>query len=360
MVDAKPSDWQRDPFTPIVENGFLYGRGSLDMKFDAALATSSLIEMRRAGYRPRRTIILQFSGDEETTAKTSRIIADRLKHADMVINIDASTGTYDENGGKPLYWTWNGAEKTYNDFQVEITNPGGHSSEPRADNAIVQLATAIAKIGVYRFKPELNAVTKAYWEKAAALQGDPKVAAAMRAFAANPADINAAEILRANPATIGMVSTTCVPTMVAGGHVENALPQRATANVNCRIFPGHKRSEILAELEKVVDQKEVKITDVTGDNWIASVNVPIRTDFVEAVEKAMHLARPGVAIIPSQASGGSDSLWYRALGVPSYGAPPLFIKASDNYMHGLNERVPLDNVIPSLIYFASLFTQLSK
>jgi acetylornithine deacetylase/succinyl-diaminopimelate desuccinylase-like protein len=359
VVEAKPSDWQRDPFTPIIENGYLYGRGALDMKYSAALVTSSLIEMRRAGYHPKRTIILQFSGDEETTAKTSRLTAERLKNAGLVINIDAGGGAYDEKTAKPLYWTWDGAEKTYNDFTFEVTNPGGHSSAPRRENAIAQLATAIAKVSAYHFKPEINAVTKRYWQQAAKFETNPDLASAMRAFAANPADIEAATILRANPATVGAVSTTCVPTLVGGGHAENALPQRATATINCRIFPGHTRAEILGELEKVVSQKEVTIADATGDNWIASVDLPIRSDFVAAAEKAIHRAYPDVGIVPVQSSSGSDSLWYRAIGIPSYGASPLFIKRSEDFAHGLDERVPLSNTLPSVIYFVSLITDLS-
>ena len=360
VVEAKPSDWLRDPFTPVVENGFLYGRGALDMKFDAALATTSLIEMRKAGYRPKRTIVLQFSGDEETTGKTSDIIAERLKDADLVINIDAGSGVYDSQSGKALYWTWDGAEKTYGDFEFEVTNAGGHSSEPHADNAIVQMSTAMAKVGAYHFKPELNALTKGYWEKAAAFQTDAKVAAAMRAFAANPNDPEAIQILRSRPDLTGRVSTTCIPTMINGGHAQNALPQRVRVNINCRIFPGHTREEIRAELERVMDQKEVVFVDVPGDAWPASKDLLLRADFVAAAEKAMHLARPGVAVISDQASGGSDSLFYRTRGVPSYGAPPLFIKPSDDFMHGLNERVPLDNTLPSITYFVSLFTDLSR
>lgn len=133
VVEAKAADWVRDPFTPVIENGYLFGRGASDMKFDAALATSTLIEMRRQGYKPRRTIVLQFSGDEETTMKTGRLIAERLKNAELVINVDGGGGTFDEKTGKPLYWTWQGAEKTYDDYELAMTNPGGHSSAPRPE-----------------------------------------------------------------------------------------------------------------------------------------------------------------------------------------------------------------------------------
>ena len=360
VVEAKPADWQRDPFTPVVENGYLFGRGASDMKFDAALATATLIEMRRAGYQPRRTIILQFSGDEETTMRSSRVIAKQLSGAELVLNIDGGGGNLDEKSGKPLYWTWQGAEKTYNDYQLEVTNPGGHSSTPRPVNAIVQLATALERIGAYHFKPELSPLTKAYFEKAAAFEGNPKLAAAMRAFAANPDDAEAAATLRASPTYVGKIGTTCVATMISGGHAQNALPQRATANINCRIFPGHSREEIAAELERVIALPAVKLSDATGEDSIAAPASPMRPDFVKAAEKAMHLINPGLPIFPSQASGASDSMWYRALGVPSYGASPVFSKDSEDFAHGLNERVPLSNTAPGITYYISLFTDLTK
>ncbi len=360
VVEARPADWQRDPFTPVVENGYLFGRGASDMKFDAALATATLIELRRSGYKPRRTIILQFSGDEETTMRTSRVIAKKLSNAELVLNIDGGGGTLDEQTGKPLFWTWQGAEKTYDDYQLEVTNPGGHSSAPRPVNAIVQLATALERVGAYHFKPELSPLTKSYFEKAAAFEADPKLAAAMRAFAANPNDEVAAATLRAIPAYVGKIGTTCVATMINGGHAQNALPQRATANVNCRIFPGHSREEIRLELERVIAMPVVKVTATSGEDSIAAPASPMRPDFVGAVEKAMHLVNPGLPIFPSQASGASDSMWYRALGVPSYGASPTFSKDSEDFAHGLNERVPLSNIAPGVTYYLSLFTDLSK
>ncbi len=360
VVEAKPADWQRDPFTPVVENGYLFGRGASDTKFDAALALSTLIELRRQGYRPRRSIVIEFSGDEETTMKTARIIAQKLKHAELVLNVDGGGGTLDEVTGKPAYWSWQGAEKTYTDFKLEVTNPGGHSSQPRPANAIVQLATALDRIGAYRFKPEISPLTKAYFEQAAGFEGDPGLAAAMRAFAANPANGAAIATLSASPAYVGKIGTTCVPTMVSGGHAENALPQRATATINCRIFPGHSRAEIMAELTRVVSSPVVTISDATGEDAVESPASPMRPDFVNAVTKAIRKAYPAVPIVPTQASGASDSMWFRALGVPSYGASPSMIKDSDEFAHGLNERVPLSNIRPGITYYLSLFTDLSK
>ena len=183
----------------------------------------------------------------------------------------------------------------------------------------------------------------------------------MRAFAADPMDAEAIEVLRADPAMIGRIGTTCVPTMVSGGHAVNALPQRATAIVNCRVFPGHSSAEIKAELERAAATAEVRITDVTGDTATASPASPLRPEFVAAFEKAIAAAwGDDVPVYPTQASGASDSMWYRALGVPSYGASSSFIKESDDFSHGLNERIPLLNVRPGVTYYLSVLTDLAS
>lgn len=359
VVEANPADWQRDPFTPVVENGYLFGRGASDMKFDGSLFIASLVELRRQHYQPRRTIVIAYSGDEETDFKTGQILAKRFANAELVLNIDGSNGSLDEKTGRPSFWSWQGAEKTYMDFQLEVTNPGGHSSLPRNDNAIVEISAALGRVAAYRFKPELNDITREYFAKASALQSDPKIAAAMRAFAANPADPAAIQTLRADPSFIGKIGTTCVPTLINGGHAVNALPQRVTAVVDCRVFPGHSSAEIMAELERVAAAPTVKFSDVT----IGSVSTdpsPLRPDFVEAVERAIRKSYPGIPVFPSQASGASESMWYRAQGVPSYGASPSFIKDSDEFAHGLNERTPLTNIRPGITYYLSLIPDLTK
>lgn len=358
VVEAKPADWKRDPFTPVVENGYLYGRGASDMKLDGAIAIAALNDLRRSGYKPRRTIVIEFSGDEETVMKTSALIAERLKNAELVINIDGGGGVLDEASAKPRYWTWQGAEKSYADFRLTVTDPGGHSSAPRPRNAIVVLSRALDKIGAYRFKPEVSPLTREALTKSAAFE-DAKTGAAMKAFAANPADAAAIEVLATNPATVGMIGTTCIPTMINGGHAENALPQRATANINCRIFPGHKPADIMAELAKVASNPEITFEDVT-EGSVANDASPMRPDFVAAVTRAMGKAYPGVPIIPSQSAGASDSMWFRYHNVPSYGASPTFIKDSDQFSHGLNERSPVSNIAPGIVYYRSLFTDLSK
>ncbi len=358
VVEAKPADWQRDPFTPVVENGYLFGRGATDMKLDGTLAIAALVELKREGFKPRRDIVIEFSGDEETTMKTSAIIAEKLADADLVLNIDGGGGVLDETTGAPSYFTWQGAEKTYADFRLTVTNPGGHSSEPRRDNAIDRLAAALLRIQAYQFKPELSDLTRAYFQHAAAYQS-PDIAAAMRAFAADPTDKAAIATLSANPATVGKIGTTCVVTMISGGHALNALPQRAEANVNCRIFPGHKPADIMAELAAAAADPAVGLKDVT-EGSVANDASPMRADFVAAVTKALAGVYPGVPIFPSMASGASDSMWFRYHHVPSYGASPVFIKDSEDFSHGLNERTPIANIPPAISYYLTLVTTLAK
>lgn len=357
VVEAKPADWERDPFTAVVEKGYLFGRGATDMKLDAAMAIATLIDMKRAGFKPRRSIILALSGDEETTMKTSAIIADELKNAEMALNIDGGGGLLGEDG-KPQYFTIGAAEKTYADFELSVTNPGGHSSAPRKDNAINQLAAALVRIGAYRFTPQLNPITKGYFEGVAPRQ-TPELGAAMRAFVANPADKAAIETLAASPAYVGQIGTTCVSTMVSGGHALNALPQRATANINCRIFPGVKPADVMAELKKVANDAAVSFKDVTEGSSPTDAS-PLRPDLTAAVKKALAKVRPGVPVFPSMSAGASDSMWYRSVGVPSYGVSPMFVKESDDFSHGLNERAPIDNIPLAITYYRSLLTDLAK
>jgi len=358
VVEAKPSDWKRDPFTPVVENGYLFGRGSSDMKLDGTLAIASLNELRREGYKPRRTIIIEFSGDEETTMKTSAIIAEKLADSELVLNIDGGNGTLSEATNTPEYFTWQGAEKTYADFELSVTNEGGHSSEPRKVNAIDELAAALLRIHDYQFKPELSDLTKAYFVQAANYE-DPTIGAAMRAFAADPTDQKAIATLAANPATVGKIGTTCVVTMIKGGHALNALPGSATANINCRIFPGHKPADIMAELAGVANDPAITFKDVTEGSVMTEAS-PMRPDYIQAVKTALAGPYPGVPIFPAMSSGASDSMWFRSHGVPSYGSSPVFMKDSDDFAHGLNERAPIATIAPAIDYYLTLIPELSK
>ncbi|KXV28168.1 hypothetical protein AD937_03000 [Gluconobacter japonicus] len=357
VVEAKASDWTHDPFKPQIENGYLLGRGSTDMKLDDTLAIAALLELKKEGYKPRRDIILEFSGDEETTMATGAIIASKLANAELVLNMDGANGTLDEKTGKPDYFTWEGAEKTYADFRLTVTNPGGHSSEPRAVNAIDELAADLLHIQQHRFKPELNDLSRSYFVNAARWQ-KPDIASAMKAFAANPSDEKAIRTLSADPSFIGRIGTTCVVTMIDGGHALNALPQRATANINCRIFPGHSRAVIMEELRQAAHDPGMTIEDVT-EGSVETAASPMRPDVVQAIEHGMHVAYPGVPVFAAMSSGASDSMWFRSHGVPSYGISPIFIKNSDSFMHGLNERTPVSAIAPAMEDLLVLIPDLS-
>ena len=357
VVEAKPADWQRDPFTPVIENGYIHGRGATDMKFDDALMIATLIDLKRRHFVPKRYVTLVLSGDEETIMKTTQMIAAQFPDAYMLLNGDSGGGTLGEDG-KPLYFALEGAEKAYADYTLTFTNPGGHSSAPRRDNAIYDLAAVLTRIGSHSFTPQLNAITKAYFS-AAANYAAPQTAAAMRAFAADPTDRQAIATLSADPAHVGQIGTTCVATMIDGGHALNALPQRATANINCRIFPGTSFKQIEDELVRIADDPRMRI-HFTDIGTTASPASPLRADVTAAVRAALDAGYKGVPIVPSMGSGASDSMWFRVRGVPSYGVAPIFIKDSEDFSHGLNERTPLANIAPGIAYWDVLIQRLSN
>ena len=304
VVEARPEDWERDPFTPVVENGYLYGRGASDTKFEASLAVASLIELRRQGFRPKRGIVVAYSGDEETTMKTSKLIAERLEHAHIVLNIDGASGLAVGRNRRAALLDLAGRGEDLHRLpargdqprraQLDAARPTTPSPSCRARSS-ASAPTAS--------RPSSNDITRAYFEKASAIHPDPRLAAAMRAFAADPTDAEAIEVLRADLAMNGRIGTTCVPTMVSGGHAVNALPQRATAIVNCRVFPGHANAEIQAELERVAATPEVSFTDITGDTSTASPPSPLRPEFVGAFEKGVAAAWGDVPVYPAQVLG---------------------------------------------------------
>ena len=358
VVAANPRDWVRDPFTAVADNGYLYGRGVYDDKFDVSMVVTSLIELRKEGFRPKRTIVLALSGDEETDMRTSRALAQKLKGAEMVLNGDSGGGALSETTAKPTVYALQGGEKTYADFEIAFTSPGGHSSRPGAAsaNAINRLAQAIDRIAAYQFPPRANALTRAYLEATAADTPGP-LGDAMRRFAADPGDAQAAATLSANPEYVGQVRTTCVATMLSGGHALNALPQRAAVTVNCRIFPGVPIAAVEDQLKRVVGDPQATFT-ILGDP-AASDASPLTPTIVSAMTRAVAANRPGVPIVPAMSAGASDSLYFRAVGIPSYGVSGMFIKPSDDFSHGLNERVPLDSIPGALAQWHSLLTTLA-
>ncbi|HEY8617657.1 M20/M25/M40 family metallo-hydrolase [Phenylobacterium sp.] len=358
VVEAKREDWTRDPFVPVVENGYVYGRGAVDNKFDVSMAVATLAKLKREGWVPGRDIVLALSGDEETSMATTQKLAAELKGAELALNADGGGGLLDE-AGKPVVYGLQAGEKTYADFTLTVTDPGGHSSRPGKTNAINTLATALGKIGAYQFPVMRSELTDAYF-RASAPRTEGPVGEAMKRYVANPNDQAAVAVLAADPEYVGQLRTTCVSTMVSGGHAPNALPQRATANINCRIFPGTPSEQVRQELARVMGDPSVKIERVLGDGAIDSPASPLRPDVMAAVKAAVNARYPGLAIVPSMSAGATDSMHFRAQGVPSYGVAGLFMKSSDDFSHGLNERAPVAAIDGSLAHWESLLKTLAK
>lgn len=357
VVEADPKDWTRDPFTPVEEDGYIFGRGAEDNKFDIAMMVATLAQLKRDRFVPSSDVILVLSGDEETQMKTTRVLAERYAGARLVLNGDGGGGTLGEDG-RPLYYALQAGEKTYADYELEVTDPGGHSSRPGKDNAIARLSRALARVGAYRFDPQSNELTRAALTIAAGQVADRALGEAMLRFVANPDDRAAAARVAEDPEYVGQVGTTCVPTMVHGGHATNALPQRATANINCRIFPGVAIADVQAELARVIDDAGVAIR--VKDDPTASDASPLRTDVLSAVSDAVTASHGDVAVVPAMSAGATDSLFFRARGIPSYGVSGLFMKPTDGYAHGLNERVPVAAIAPALVHWDRLIRTLAR
>lgn len=355
VVEADPKDWTRDPFTPVVENGYVFGRGSLDNKAGLSMAVATLMKLRREKWVPQRDVVLVLTGDEETTMKTTRAAAEAYKNAALVLNADAGGGLLGDDG-KAMVYGLQAAEKVYGDWHLTVTDPGGHSSRPGPDNAIARLAAAVGRIAAYRFPPQQNEITKASLAGTATMTPGP-LGAAMKAFAANPNDTAAADVLSADKRYVGQVRTTCVPTMFNGGHAPNALPQRAVANINCRIFPGTPRAQIAARLTELAADPKVAVT-FNDNGTIEAGASPLDPRVVGAVKAAVAQRSPGLLVVPMQEAGATDSMHFRAHGIPSFGVGGVFMKASDSFAHGLNERVPVATFDPGVVWWETLLKTL--
>ena len=356
VVSAFKADWQRDPFTPIIENGFLFGRGSSDNKFGVSTMVATLLWLKAEGFKPSRDIVLALSGDEETLQATTAVLATQLSKAEIYLNSDAGGANLGDDG-KPIVYGVQAAEKTYADFEVSFTNPGGHSSRPSADNAIYHLARAIDRIAAYRFPTQKSELTIAYFREAGKLTAGED-GAVMRRYAENPADPDAIEYLTSKPEYVGQLGTTCVATMLQGGHAKNALPQNATVNVNCRVFPGVSIEDVRQTLVQVIEDPTAQVRVLLQP--VPSDASPLRDDVMKALRKAIDLYAPGLPIVPMMTTGATDSLYFRNAGVPSYGVSGLNMHPRDNFIHGLNERIPVAAIDIALLQWHSLVKDLAR
>jgi len=358
VVEAYARDWERPPFELTSDETNFYGRGTIDNKFGVAQLTSTFIRLKKEGFIPTRDLIIAFSGDEESGMKTTRMLAYErpdLAEAEFALNSDAGGGDLDVNG-KAITYNIQAAEKTYATWEITVRNPGGHSSRPREDNAIYDLADAIRNIQAYRFPVQFTDMTRAYFE-ATGQQLGGELGEAMIAFARNPNDEAAAARLARESSYVGTTRTTCVVTMLQAGHAENALPQSATATVNCRIFPGTPVSEIEATLREVVANSAVEFRQL--EEATESPVSELREDVVDAVGEAVDFRYPEVQLIAYMESGGTDGMHFRRAGIPTWAVSGIFMNPDEMYAHGLNERVPIKAFYDALDHWSIIIRELA-
>jgi acetylornithine deacetylase/succinyl-diaminopimelate desuccinylase-like protein len=349
VVEAKPEDWTTDPFKFIEKDGYFYGRGTQDMKDGDAIMMTTLIRMKKEGYRPSRDIILALTADEEGgTAngvdwlfKNHRDLVD----ADFVLNHDGSSVSSEH--GKPIVYKMESSEKVYADFVLTTTNRGGHSSQPERENAIYELLSGLENLAKYEFPFELNNITRAYYENMAKIETGTR-AADMAAILKTPPDPAAVARLSRDSVDNSIMRTTCVATRLSGGHANNALPQRAQANVNCRILPGHSLEEVRQEIIRVLANPKITVQWVNdGDGKPLDKAsdrkgfppAPLRSDVMQPLQKLVAEFWPGLHVVPAMSAGASDDVFVNDAGLTSYAITGIAIDHADHRAHGQDERL---------------------
>lgn len=340
VVEARREDWTRDPFTLIEEGGYFYARGAVDDKAEAAVWVDTMIRMRAESVRPRRTIKMALTCGEETSgafngagylATHERSLID----AAFALN-EGAWGVLDANAHR-VVMTIQAGEKASQNYQLEVTNPGGHSSRPVKNNAIYHLAGGLTRISNYEFPVQLNDTTRVYFERMSRIVGGES-GAAMQALVKDPSDAQAISVVTRDPTWNGMLRTTCVATMLDGGHATNALPQRARANINCRVYPGVSLESVRQTLADVVADPEVKVT-MLEQRGPASAPPPLTPAIMKLIEDLNAKYYPGVPLVPILQPGGTDGVFLTPVGIPTYGVMPMFIDPDLGGIHGLNERI---------------------
>jgi acetylornithine deacetylase/succinyl-diaminopimelate desuccinylase-like protein len=360
VVEAKREDWTTDPFQFVEKDGYYYGRGTQDMKDGDAIMATTLIRFKKEGYVPDRDIILAMTADEEGgksngvdwLLKNQRNLID----AEFVLNHDGGEVQLDH--GKALAFVVDATEKLYSDYQVVTTNPGGHSSLPRPDNAIYELSHALVNLEQHNFPFELNSVTRAYYEHLENVESGER-AADIKAMLRTPPDMEAISRLSQDPIDNSKLHTTCVATRLAGGHANNALPGRAEAVVNCRILPGHSKQEVRDDLVKIFADPKVEIRYITNAGEVLD-NIPDqrsfappppRPDVFEALKTVADEMWPGIPVFPTMATGASDGVYTMAVGLPTYGVSGVEMERDDHREHGRDERVPVESFYKGVDFY---------
>jgi len=361
VVPASRDDWSVDPFTLLEQDGYFYGRGTIDDKFMATAFVANLIRYREEGYKPDRDIILALETDEEILDADGLGINWLLRnHRDL---IDAEFALNEGGGvglkaGRPIRNSVQTSEKVSLSYRLEVRNRGGHSSVPTADNAIYRLAEALVRLSKFSFPFHLNDTTRAYFERIAQFEGD-QTAADIRSVISSHPDPAALSLVRlsANPAYNAQLRTTCVATMLEGGQAFNALPQVARATVNCRILPGEPVDEVMATLERVVADDHVSVTRI--DEPVLSAPSALQADVLGAIEKLTGEFWPGAAVVPTMSAGATDGSYLRNAGIPTYGHSGLAVDVDDSRIHGKDERVLVKSFFDGQDYLYRLVRMLA-
>jgi acetylornithine deacetylase/succinyl-diaminopimelate desuccinylase-like protein len=360
VVQALRSDWHTDPFEFVEKDGYYYGRGTQDMKDSDAALVFTFLRLQREGYKPRRDLILALTADEEGGKFNGAdwLVRQHRELVDAAFVINPDAGGVELDHGHTIVSDVEATEKVYSDFQVTAVNRGGHSSLPRPDNAIYELTAALNKLAAHSFPFELNEVTRTYFESLSKRETG-QTASDMRAILATPPDLAAAARLSAEPSFNSNFRTTCVATRLSGGHANNALPQTAQANVNCRIFPGHSPEEIRRQLIAVFADPQLTVKYVSDAGVVADTAperkamtppAPIKEVF-EPLTRITQEIWPGTPVTPVMENGASDSIYFAQAGIPSYGYSAIALERDDDRAHGQDERLPVDSYWKSLDFF---------
>lgn len=361
VVAAKRADWVRDPFTLIEEGGYYYARGIADDKMMAATWADTFIRFKQSGYKPARTVKMALTCGEETDTafNGAQYLANNKRDLiDAAFALNEGGGGDTDGKGKVVSQSIQVGEKVYQDYKLVATNPGGHSSTPVRENAIYAMSDALLKIRDHEFPMEFSDTTRAYFAKAGAARSDD-MGKAMVALSKNADDAKAQAMVNTDRYFHSLLRTTCVGTMIDGGHALNALPQRVEANVNCRIFPGHDPIKIGQELAGIIGNPEITVTRAREDKPLASPP-PLDPKIVGPMETLSAKYWPGVPVIPSMSTGATDGLYLAAVGIPVYGVPGSWGDPDGNGVHGLNERLEVRSVYMGRDYLFDLVKALAE
>jgi acetylornithine deacetylase/succinyl-diaminopimelate desuccinylase-like protein len=356
VVEALPEDWSMPPFELIEKDGYFYGRGSADNKAGAATLLANFIRLKHEGFEPPRDFILLLTGDEETEMKSIAYFANEKRELiDAAFALNTDGGRIESKDGKPLAFSVQAAEKVYMTLRLEVDNPGGHSSRPRADNAIYELAEALLRLQAHQFPVSLNEATRSYFRQAAQFN-EPEMAASMRALADDRASQSDIARLDSLVQLRILMRTTCVATQLEGGHAENALPQMAAAIVNCRILPQQTPEEVVAAVRQVLANDAVKVT-VVYEPFLSPPS-PLTPEVMEPVARIAEQMYPGIPVLTEMSAGASDGSYLRNAGIPTYGVSALAEDSDDIRAHGRDERVRVKSLYDSVAYWYRLMRAL--